>query len=149
MNTLLFTMSRDEDDKYRIPANSITVDDQSINHPEIASQSMLELLYGPGEHNTSLNGDLFKLGTWKAGTKACEIALKTELTAGIKIPFRIASPWPIEDEPTVDIMALFDARNAARQAKDFKRADSIRDELKQRGWMIKDTPNGPKLTKLP
>ncbi|MGA3180925.1 MAG: cysteine--tRNA ligase [Verrucomicrobiota bacterium] len=36
-------------------------------------------------------------------------------------------------------------RAAARKAKDFKRSDAIRDELKAKGWTIEDTPNGPRL----
>ena len=40
------------------------------------------------------------------------------------------------------------AREAARKARDFARADALRDELKARGWAIEDTPKGPKLKKL-
>jgi len=47
-----------------------------------------------------------------------------------------------------ELPALLDARQAARKAKDFKRADAIRDELKAKGWAIEDTPKGPKLKKL-
>jgi cysteinyl-tRNA synthetase len=47
-----------------------------------------------------------------------------------------------------DIQALADERTAAKKAKDFKRADAIRDELKAKGWVIEDTPKGPKLKKL-
>jgi len=43
---------------------------------------------------------------------------------------------------------LLEARQAARKAKDFKRSDAIRDELKAKGWIIEDTPKGPKLKKL-
>jgi len=43
---------------------------------------------------------------------------------------------------------LLAKRQAARKAKDFKRADAIRDELKAEGWIIEDTPKGPKLKKL-
>ena len=46
-----------------------------------------------------------------------------------------------------ELLALLDARQAARKAKDFKRADAIRDELKAKGWAIEDTPKGPKLKK--
>ncbi|MFW5996790.1 MAG: cysteine--tRNA ligase [Lentisphaeria bacterium] len=34
-------------------------------------------------------------------------------------------------------------RQQARKAKDFKKADAIRDELKAEGWVIEDTPKGP------
>ena len=42
---------------------------------------------------------------------------------------------------------LLEERETARKAKDFKRADAIRDELKAKGWVIEDTAKGPKLKK--
>ena len=33
-------------------------------------------------------------------------------------------------------------RDEARRAKDFARADALRDELVARGWTVEDTPNG-------
>jgi cysteinyl-tRNA synthetase len=47
-----------------------------------------------------------------------------------------------------ELLKLLEERQAARKAKDFKRADAIRDELKAKGWVIEDTPKGPKLKKL-
>jgi cysteinyl-tRNA synthetase len=44
--------------------------------------------------------------------------------------------------------SLLEARQAARKAKDFKKSDAIRDELKAKGWLIEDTPKGPKLKKI-
>jgi len=52
---------------------------------------------------------------------------------------------PQEVEVPAEINALLVARQAARAAKDFKRADAIRDELKAKGWVVEDTPKGPKL----
>jgi len=49
---------------------------------------------------------------------------------------------------SAEILALAEARTAAKKAKDFKRADAIRDELKAKGWVIEDTPKGPKLKKI-
>jgi len=46
-----------------------------------------------------------------------------------------------------DIQALLEQRQAARKAKDFARSDVIRDQLKASGWLIEDTPKGPKLKK--
>jgi cysteinyl-tRNA synthetase len=53
-----------------------------------------------------------------------------------------------ETEIPEEINALLAARQAARQEKNFKRADEIRDELKSKGWIIEDTAKGPKLKKL-
>jgi len=50
-------------------------------------------------------------------------------------------------EIPAEILALAEARTAAKKVKDFKRADAIRDELKAKGWVIEDTPKGPKLKK--
>jgi cysteinyl-tRNA synthetase len=53
-----------------------------------------------------------------------------------------------EAEVPAELTALLEARQAARQAKDFKRSDAIRDELKAKGWVIEDTPKGPRLKKV-
>jgi cysteinyl-tRNA synthetase len=53
-----------------------------------------------------------------------------------------------ESEIPPEILALAEARVAAKKAKDFKRADEIRDELKSKGWVIEDSPKGFKLKKL-
>ena len=43
-----------------------------------------------------------------------------------------------------DIEALIEERQAARKAKDFKRADEIRDQLLEQGIVLKDTREGVK-----
>jgi cysteinyl-tRNA synthetase len=53
-----------------------------------------------------------------------------------------------ETDAPEEITALAEARTAAKKAKDFKRADAIREELKAKGWVIEDTPKGPKLKKI-
>jgi cysteinyl-tRNA synthetase len=47
-----------------------------------------------------------------------------------------------------EITALVEARGAAKQARDFRRADALRDELKAKGWTVEDTPKGPKLKRM-
>jgi cysteinyl-tRNA synthetase len=37
---------------------------------------------------------------------------------------------------------LVAARDEARLARDFARADALRDELTARGWTVEDTPSG-------
>jgi cysteinyl-tRNA synthetase len=43
------------------------------------------------------------------------------------------------------ILDLLKERQQARRAKDFKRADAIRDQLANEGWTIEDTPDGPRV----
>ena len=55
---------------------------------------------------------------------------------------------PPETGVPVEITALANERVAAKAARDFKRADAIREELKAQGWVIEDTPKGIKLKKI-
>ena len=43
-----------------------------------------------------------------------------------------------------EIEALIEKRQQARKNKDFKTADAIRDELKAKGIILEDTPQGVK-----
>jgi cysteinyl-tRNA synthetase len=70
------------------------------------------------------------------------------LTAWDKIDSVLGIGAPDEIESPAGLAALLEARQAARKSKDFKRADAIRDELKAKGWVIEDTPKGPKLKKI-
>lgn len=51
------------------------------------------------------------------------------------------------DESNHEINALLDAREAAKTNKDWARADEIRDQIKDMGYIIEDTPEGPKAKK--
>ena len=46
-----------------------------------------------------------------------------------------------------EIEELIEKRTAARKAKDFKTADEIRDQLKEMGILLEDTPQGVKWTR--
>jgi cysteinyl-tRNA synthetase len=70
------------------------------------------------------------------------------LTAWDKIDSVLGIGAPDEIEVPAGLAVLLEARQAARKSKDFKRADAIRDELKAKGWVIEDTPRGPKLKKI-
>ena len=47
-----------------------------------------------------------------------------------------------ENEVDAELQALIDERQEARKAKNFARADEIRDMLKAKGITLKDTPQG-------
>jgi cysteinyl-tRNA synthetase len=70
------------------------------------------------------------LAAWEKVDSVLGIGMKTEL----QVP--------------IEIQALAKARIAAKGARDFKKADAIRDELKAKGWLIEDMPLGFKFKKL-
>jgi cysteinyl-tRNA synthetase len=53
-----------------------------------------------------------------------------------------------DEEAPEELRRLARERDAARAARDFERADAIRDELAAAGWQIRDTPDGAKLVPL-
>jgi cysteinyl-tRNA synthetase len=54
---------------------------------------------------------------------------------------------PEEDVPDAEAERLLEERQAARADKDFATADARRDQLRELGWEVRDTPEGPKLVR--
>ena len=75
---------------------------------------------------------------------AAEAAARLAAWEKVDAVLGVGAPPSVADVPA-EIVALLEARQAARQARDFKAADARRDELKARGWVIEDTPKGPRL----
>ena len=46
-----------------------------------------------------------------------------------------------------EIKKLAEERELARQNKDFKKSDELRDQIQKLGFSVKDTPEGPKISK--
>jgi cysteinyl-tRNA synthetase len=46
-----------------------------------------------------------------------------------------------------DVRALAEEREQARRARDFARADALRDRIRQAGYEVTDAPSGPKLAR--
>jgi cysteinyl-tRNA synthetase len=44
-----------------------------------------------------------------------------------------------------DVLELRDARESARAARDYAEADRLRDLLRELGWEVRDSPEGPEL----
>ena len=44
-----------------------------------------------------------------------------------------------------EVVELRDARERAREARDYAEADRLRDEIRARGWEVRDGPDGPEL----
>ena len=77
---------------------------------------------------------------------------KAAIEAGLKALNTMASDvlgLLMKEADTVpeDIKALVQARADAKKAKNFAEADRIRAEVLEKGYVIEDTPKGPKVKK--
>jgi cysteinyl-tRNA synthetase len=132
---------------------------------EISPQSTVRSLQSNDklvqEFSTALDEDLNISAAWGAifdwvretNRRIAENSLSPDeaaaaLAAWDKVDSVVGIGIASEAEAPAEILALVEARQAARKAKDFKRADALRDELKAKGWTIEDTPKGPKPKKL-
>ena len=53
-----------------------------------------------------------------------------------------------EEEFPAEALALLEERAIVRKAKDWARADAIRDELKAMGFAVEDSKDGAKLKRI-
>jgi len=60
----------------------------------------------------------------------------------------LAAWTPPKDDVPAAILTLVEQRLAARRAKNWAAADSLRDRITVAGYAVKDTPQGPQVTKL-
>jgi hypothetical protein len=47
--------------------------------------------------------------------------------------------------PSPEVMALVERRERAREGRDWRRADVLRDQIADKGWLVLDTLEGPRL----
>jgi cysteinyl-tRNA synthetase len=70
-----------------------------------------------------------------------------EAQAGLQFIHRFNQVFDLIPKPPAvppEIEALVDAREQARKVKDWVRADELRERIRQHGWVVEDTPTGPK-----
>lgn len=79
----------------------------------------------------------------KIGSKNAEEILEavdwSDRVFGLKLTEKAEEKIPAE------IKKLIQEREAARAKKDFARADEIRKKINDLGWIVEDSPNGPKV----
>jgi cysteinyl-tRNA synthetase len=144
--------------------------DECVARLRERAADMLSLEKNPGENSAvsllpsftaALDEDLNISGAWGAvfewirevNRRLAEHSLsptaaETALIEWSKVDSVLGIGAKSGEEIPAEILALAEARSGAKKAKDFKHADAIRDELKSKGWVIEDTPKGPKLKKL-
>lgn len=120
-------------DKYRQPF--IEAMDDDLNTADAIS-AVFELI-------TAVNTAV-REGASKEFAQKC-LDLLMELATVLGLLQQDVSKEVTEVEP--EIQALIDERQAARAEKNFVRADEIRDQLKERGITLKDTPQGVQVIK--
>lgn len=77
--------------------------------------------------------------TAPADKKATLLAFDTVLGFGLAQLVRDVIPD--------DVQQLADERENARKNKDFSESDRLRDAMSARGYIVKDTADGPEITK--
>jgi cysteinyl-tRNA synthetase len=109
--------------------------------------------------SAELDNDLNVAGAWGVVFEwvremnrllAAHQLLPAQAAAGLAAWQRIDSVFGLRRiqqtlEIPADIQALLDERETARKARDFQRADALRNQLKAQGWLIEDTPKGARL----
>ena len=81
----------------------------------------------------------------KKSKKIAELLLKFDTVLGLKINEKINNK---EEELPQEIIEMIEKRKKAREEKDWKLSDEIREELKKLGYNIKDEKNGMVVQKI-
>jgi cysteinyl-tRNA synthetase len=84
------------------------------------------------------------------GNKAFPMDSKTALAVSNlwkKLDDVLGFLMPPAAEVPAELIAMAEARVAAKKAKNFAEADRLRAAIASLGWMLQDTPTGPKLKK--
>ena len=79
-----------------------------------------------------------------AAIRAMDTVLSLDLIEGAAA---LADAAADEPEIPAEVLALVEARKEARKAKDFAKADALRDEIAALGWVIRETRQGTEITK--
>ena len=88
--------------------------------------------------NSSLNAS--------SSLKAIDAALESFL--GMTDVLGLVQRKPEQDAVPEEVIKMAEERAVARKNKDWKRSDELRDAIKAAGYIVEDTPQGPKLRKL-
>lgn len=87
--------------------------------------------------------DKTKCGTLMAMDEVLDIGLSENLDDGVRSLGVIGA-----EELPAEIQAMIDKREAARIAQNWIEADTLRDAIKLKGYLLEDSAHGPKVTKI-
>jgi len=75
-------------------------------------------------------------------------SLKNAITVLIELLDVLGLQMTRKDDIPDEILTLVEARTTAKKARDFRKADALRDEIQSKGYAVADTPQGPKVSIL-
>lgn len=104
------------------------------------------VIFRDGQTHSFRSGESFPIslfGQWREPDNA-DISAEIWQQA-VDTDARLSAEKTAYDQPSDDVIALADARSAARSDKQWARSDELRNEIAVLGWQIKDTKAGYKL----
>jgi hypothetical protein len=87
-----------------------------------------------------------ELGEWRI--PAGDEGIPAEIWAQALDAHAAKNAEPETEGPPEDVLALVQQRTEARTNRDWAAADELRDAISERGWQVKDTPEGAVVTPL-
>ncbi len=79
--------------------------------------------------------------------KQWQVLGRFDQVLGLRLKEKIISAWSKDSqEIPSEVLSLVRKRQKAREEKDWLRADKIRAQIEKQGFLVDDTPKGPKLT---
>jgi cysteinyl-tRNA synthetase len=120
-----------------VPAGAVDPDVverfRELMDDDMDTPGVVALLFGlVSEANTALDG-----GDTATAARAWASVQEIARAVGIEL-------WQ-PDEVPAEVAAQAAERDEARAAKDFARADALRDQLRAAGWEVEDTPEGTRV----
>ncbi|MDQ6631730.1 MAG: cysteine--tRNA ligase [Verrucomicrobiota bacterium] len=129
--------------------------DSAGNSDGVADENLLQKISEALDQDLNISGAWGIIFEWVreingslAAGQLTPVQAAGALAAWQKINFVFGLETKKKDAISAETAALLEQRVAARHAKDFKRADALRDELKSKGWAIEDSPKGARLKKI-
>jgi len=80
------------------------------------------------------------------GRKACEALLDFDKVLGLRLSG--SESWKELSEAPAGIRSMLEMRERHRKDRDWKKADSIREQLRKKGVVLEDTKRGPRWRKV-
>jgi hypothetical protein len=98
-----------------------------------------------GEQRSFASGQMFELNVLgKVQEPALGEGLPADVVEAVLAAERVEEVLPSAETLPPEVAIIIKKREAARQAEDWAQADALREELADIGYLIEDTPQGPR-----